>query len=435
MAFRFIHTADIHLDSPLKSLAMRNEELADIVANATRQVLERIVTLCIDEKVDALLIAGDLYDGEQTSMKTARFLASQMRMLDDAGISVFIIRGNHDAQSKITNELTFPKCVHVFGSKSESVVFESSNNDGSALERSVVIHGTSFKKPHAPDSLLPLYKQPDPNAINIGMMHTSLDGQSGHDLYAPCSLSSLHGHGFDYWALGHIHKRAVYKNDTCTVVMPGIPQGRDIGESGHKTVTLVNISDSGEIDIDERFLAVAQFEEVKVALNRVEEWSELQNLIMNEIESAAGNCDAEHLVARVELDGHTSLAWTIKRDADRLKEEILSRLEEEENLWLDKLVINCELPKEDAELSDSEDSPHRELHKLMLKEIKDSDSFKADAMQAFNDLLGALPPGVRDSFGKNEEEIQKRLIELANSGSELVSAALQPKLESDNDAN
>ena len=96
-AYRFVHSADVHLDSPLRSLALRDPRLAEFVGNASRQVFSRIVDLCLDEQVNALLLAGDLYDGEQTSMKTARFLAEQLRRLDAADIEVFIIRGNHDA--------------------------------------------------------------------------------------------------------------------------------------------------------------------------------------------------------------------------------------------------------------------------------------------------------------------------------------------------
>ncbi|MFB2602920.1 exonuclease SbcCD subunit D, partial [Rhizobium phaseoli] len=121
MAYRFVHTADLHLDSPLRSLALRNAELADLVSDASRQALIAIVDLCLEEQVDALVIAGDLYDGEQTSMKTARFLASQLERLHRAGICVFKIRGNHDAMSKIARELVMPDTVKVFGGHAETV--------------------------------------------------------------------------------------------------------------------------------------------------------------------------------------------------------------------------------------------------------------------------------------------------------------------------
>jgi DNA repair protein SbcD/Mre11 len=140
-AYRFVHTADVHLDSPLRSLALRDPRLAEFVGNASRQVFSRIVDLCLDEQVNALLLAGDLYDGEQTSMKTARFLAEQLRRLDAADIKAFIIRGNRDALSKITKELVLPENVHLFGGRADAV--EVSRDRG---ERPITIHGLSFAK-------------------------------------------------------------------------------------------------------------------------------------------------------------------------------------------------------------------------------------------------------------------------------------------------
>src|SRR5205823_8519569 len=142
MAFRFVHTADVHLDSPLRSLALRNPELGELIGNATRRAFVNIVDLCLSEQVNALLLAGDLYDGDQTSMKTARFLSDQLRRLDAAGIKVFIIRGNHDALSKITKELVLPENVHLFGSRADAV--EIPRDRG---ERPIAIHGLSFARP------------------------------------------------------------------------------------------------------------------------------------------------------------------------------------------------------------------------------------------------------------------------------------------------
>ena len=253
-AYRFVHSADVHLDSPLRSLALRDPRLAELVGNASRQVFSRIVDLCLDEQVNALLLAGDLYDGEQTSMKTARFLAEQLRRLDAAGIKVFIIRGNHDALSKITKELVLPENVHLFGGRADAI--EIPRDRG---ERPIAIHGLSFAKPQAPESLLAKYRPPVAGAINIGLMHTSLDGSPPHDVYAPCSTADLLASGFRYWALGHIHKRSTTEGP-CAVVMPGIPQGRDVGEHGPKSVTLASVLDDGSITMEERIVSLAQFE-------------------------------------------------------------------------------------------------------------------------------------------------------------------------------
>ncbi|WP_307278222.1 metallophosphoesterase [Phyllobacterium ifriqiyense] len=267
MPFRFIHTADIHLDSPLRSLSLRDPDLASLIGDATRQALIAIIDLCLEEQVNALIIAGDLYDGDQTSMKTARFLATQMQRLHEAGISVYKIRGNHDALSKITQELVLPPSVKIFGARAEALELRQNGFD-------IAIHGLSFAKPQAPDSLLPKYKPPLPDAVNIGIMHTSLAGASGHDPYGPCNVADLHSSGFDYWALGHIHQRSQHAGQR-TVIMPGMPQGRDINEAGEKTVSLVTIGDDRSISIEERLTSIAQFERLTIDVSKAVEWRDV----------------------------------------------------------------------------------------------------------------------------------------------------------------
>ena len=295
MPFRFVHTADLHLDSPLRSLAMRNGDLAELIGDATRQTLTAIIDLCIDEQVDALIIAGDLYDGDQTSMKTARFLASQMQRLHEAGVATFIIRGNHDAMSRITQELILPQTVTVFGGRSHAV--ELTHGD-----LALSIHGLSFAKPHAPESLLAKYHRPTPDTVNIGLMHTSLAGAPGHDLYAPCKASDLHGWGFDYWALGHVHVRAQHAGDRM-VIMPGMPQGRDVNEAGEKTVTLVTVDDDRSLSVEERATSVAQFERVLVDLSSVATWREAAELIEQGMGVARDRTRSSNLVGRLRLTG------------------------------------------------------------------------------------------------------------------------------------
>ena len=124
MAFRFVHSADLHLDSPLRSLALRDEETASLVAGASRETLVRMIDLCLEEKVDALLLAGDLFDGQLRSMKTAIFFTRQMERLNQAGIRALIVRGNHDAASRLTRLLSLPDNVHMFPARGGSLAIE-----------------------------------------------------------------------------------------------------------------------------------------------------------------------------------------------------------------------------------------------------------------------------------------------------------------------
>ena len=419
-AYRFIHAADVHLDSPLRSLALRTPGLAELIGNATRGAFVRIVDLCLDEQVDALLLAGDLYDGDQTSMKTARFLAEQIWRLHDAGIRVFIIRGNHDALSRITKELTFPDSVKVFGGRAEAVAVDRQGG-----EFPVSIHGLSFAQPHAPESLIGKYKPPVEGAVNIGLMHTSLAGAPGHDLYAPCSLADLHATGFHYWALGHAHKRSTVEG-TRAVVMPGMPQGRDINEFGAKSVTLVTIGDDRSIRIEERVTSIAQFERVSVDVAGIDDWRDLAGALTRAMEQARVGAASEHLVARLRLTGTTPLAWRIWRDLDLLKTEADDRALVIGACWVEKLEVDCRAPG--AVLGPAAD-PLAELGRLIEDEVIQSEVFQAGIAAIAEELRAQLPPECRGIFGSDEAAFKTAIGALAQDGAEEVLARLRAGTE------
>lgn len=420
MAFRFIHAADVHLDSPLRSLALRDPDLAELIGNATRRAFVRIIDLCLDEQVDALLLAGDLYDGDQTSMKTARFLSEQIRRLHEAGIHVFVIRGNHDALSRITKELTFPDSVKVFGGRAEAIVVDRSNGDFP-----VAIHGLSFAQPHAPESLIGKYKLPIEGAVNIGLLHTSLAGAPGHDLYAPCSLADLQATGFRYWALGHVHKRSVVEGK-CAIVMPGMPQGRDINEAGAKSVTLITVADDRSILIEERVTSIAQFERVSIDATRIDDWRDLVGALGRVIERARNGLASEHLVARVHLTGTTPLAWRIRRDLDLLKTEVDDRASMIGACWVERLEVDCKAPGAAAA---SRDHPITELRRLIDEEVIRSDAYQAEAVDIAEELRTQLPQECRNLLGADAAAFKAAVTELVKEGVEDVLARLHAGAE------
>lgn len=418
MPFRFIHTADLHLDSPLRSLAMRNSDLAELVGNATRQALIGIVDLCIDEQVDALIIAGDLYDGDQTSMKTARFLASQMQRLHETGIGTYIIRGNHDALSRITQELILPPSVTLFGGRTHAV-------DVAHGDLALSIHGLSFAKPHAPESLLEKYRRPVPDTVNIGIMHTSLAGAPGHDLYAPCKASDLHAWGFDYWALGHVHVRAQHAGDR-KVIMPGMPQGRDINEAGEKSVTLVTVNDDRSLTIEERATSIAQFERVPVNLSSVATWREAAELIEQAIGLARDRARSAHLVARLRLTGATPLSWQLRRDRDLLLAETEQRAEGLGKTWIEKIEFETTAPGI-APVGGSIADPVLELGELMRSDILHRHGVREAVRDLVKELRDDLPSEARGFSGDDEAAFEALIDQLLTEGSEDMLARLKPE--------
>lgn len=416
MAYRFVHSADIHLDSPLKSLALRNPALASVVGLATRRAFERLVDICLEEEVNALVLAGDLYDGDQTSMKTARFLAEQVGRLHQAGIRVFIIRGNHDAMSGITQELLFPDSVKVFGTSAETVAVHLPPG-----HFPIVFHGLSFARPQAPQGLLEHYHAPIRGAVNIGIMHTSLGGVEGHDVYAPCSLQELQGSGFTYWALGHIHKRSIVCGDT-TVVMPGMPQGRDINESGAKSVTLVTIGDDRSVTVEERLTSIAQFERLVVDISQAEDWRSLVNTLSGALEGKRTEVASEHFVARVQITGASPLTWNIINDMDLLKTELDHRGEAIGKTWIEMI----ELGSGDASMNSGLGSVGAisELARLITTEVINSEAFVLEFKTVAEELRAQMPAELRQAFGANSEDFEKVLNDLKYEGARVAVARL-----------
>jgi len=195
----FLHAADIHLDSPLRGLPDYDGAPIERVRNATRDAFTNMVDLAIDRAVDFVVIAGDLYDGDWRDYSMGLYFVREMARLGKAEIPVFVLHGNHDAESRITKQLTLPETVKVFSAKKpETFKLE---NLGAAL------HGRSFQTQHVHDNLAAEYPEPIAGLFNIGVLHTALTGRVGHEPYAPCSLDDLTSRGYDYWALGHVQNR------------------------------------------------------------------------------------------------------------------------------------------------------------------------------------------------------------------------------------
>lgn len=388
-----------------------------MIGSATRTTFSAIIDLCIDQSVDALLIAGDLYDGDQTSMKTARFLAGELSRLSKAGIRTFIIRGNHDAMSRVTKELVLPEAVRLFGGTPDTMMIERAVGD-----RPVAVHGLSFANPRAPDNLVPRYKPAVADAINIGMLHTSLGGAPGHDSYAPCSAADLAAAGYDYWALGHIHKRAVIEGAS-TIVMPGIPQGRDINEDGPKSVTLVSIDNDRTVTLEEKPLALAEFKRVRIDVTDLTDWPELAHAMTRELETARGNTAAPELVARIELHGATPLAWRMHRDSDLLLEQAKEQGSRIGSIWIEKLAVESDAPLAAERMTGAD--PLIELQSLIADRVLGSAGFEAALDAVSGQLQGQLPTDLRNVFGSDEAATRAALQDLARDGVTEVLARLR----------
>jgi DNA repair exonuclease SbcCD nuclease subunit len=230
--FRFIHAADLHLDSPLHGLDAYDGAPVEQIRGATRRALANLVELAETERAAFVLVAGDLYDGDWRDYNTGLYFVRQMSRLREAGTPVYIIAGNHDAASQITKSLRLPENVRMLSAdRPESVVLEAEG---------VAIHGQSFATRAVTDDLSATYPVRLAGFFNVGLLHTCAEGREGHEPYAPCRIEALVAKGYDYWALGHIHKREILHGDPW-VVFCGNLQGRHIRETGAKGCSLVTV--------------------------------------------------------------------------------------------------------------------------------------------------------------------------------------------------
>ena len=269
-----------------------------------------------------------------------------------------------------------------------------------------------------PESLLPRYPAPLPGAFNIGMMHTSLNGSARHDVYAPCSVGDLDAHGYDYWALGHIHKRADYTGRS-VVVMPGIPQGRDIGEAGAASVTLGILDDAGDLTLQEHSVAALRFERLKVELAGVEDWGQVVAAVTSSLRAAGLTArPEEHLVLRLQLTGNTSLAFRIARDLDQLRQEAVACAEGVNGLWIDKLENRT------SGGGTAETRLPADLVAMVTTDLPKDPALMAALGELARDLVQDLPAELRYLLGDDENTLRRHCASLLVDGT----AQLLPRL-------
>ncbi|MDZ4202839.1 MAG: DNA repair exonuclease [Gallionella sp.] len=382
--FRFLHAADTHIDSPLEGLDAYDGAPVAALRGATRAAFETRVRLALDEKVDFLLLAGDIYDGDWKDFSTGLFFTRQMARLGAAGIPVYMVAGNHDATSVLTLHLTPPDNVHVFSTR----VAESKKVEGLP----VAIHGRGFPQRAVPENLALEYPSPLPGCFNIGLLHTSLTGAPGHDPYAPCSLADLAGKGYQYWALGHVHQPQVLARDPW-VVYPGNLQGRHIREPGARGCRLVTVSDDLEVMAAEfRALDVARWARLELDIADVDALETVHARIGDELRRAASAAEDRLLAARIVLVGATNLHSALKRDLPGLRAECINQAQRvPDGIWIENVEVRTSPRQSLADLAARD-----ELTRIVLETLDQAAAGELALPGEVRDLLKILTPELRE---------------------------------------
>lgn len=383
-SFRFIHTGDIHLDSPLKGLSGQQGAAAERIRTATRTAFDTLVSQAIEEEVDFFVIAGDLYDGDWRDYQTGLFFVKQMGRLAEVGMPAFLLYGNHDAESQITCRLTLPSNVKVFSARKPET-FRLPN-------LSIALHGQSFRQRDVTDNLVTAYPAPVAGCFNIGVLHTGLGGMGGHANYAPCALEELINKGYDYWALAHVHQAAVL-HERPHVVFCGNLQGRHIRESGPKGASLITVEDSQVEAVSPLHADCVRWIHLPVPVDQCAASADAVDLVRGAIEEAvARDAQGRLLACRIELTGQTKLHGELLASADHLLAEARAAALGlgEEAAWIERLVVATKTPEIAASRKDALGDLQR-----MIESAGSDAELQARLASELGDLVRKLPHDVR----------------------------------------
>ncbi len=384
-SFSFIHTADIHLDSPLRGLEGMEGPAVERIRTATRKAFANLITEAVEREVDFVVIAGDLYDGDWRDYQTGLFFVAQMGRLAGAGIPAFVLFGNHDAESQITRRLTLPDNVKIFSAKKpETFVLEDL---GAAL------HGQGYHTRDVTENLAAAYPAPVPGAFNIGVLHTGLGGMEGHANYAPCDVGELVARGYDYWALGHVHQASVI-HERPHIVFPGNLQGRHIRETGPKGGHLITVEDNELTSFEPLRTDVVRWEILKVDAGGCERMSDAVERVRSAIEEAIdGGSDGRMLACRVELSGTATIHESLMVSAEHILAEAraVALGFGEEAAWIERVVVRTK-PLRGEEVDAGEILG--DLHDILSGAAADADLHKL-LRSDLGDMLAKLPADLR----------------------------------------
>lgn len=380
-AFKFLHTADIHLDSPLRGLSRYEGVPVEQVRLATRAALTNLVDIALEESVAFVVIAGDLFDGAWDDFSTGLYFCGAMRRLRDGGIPVYIAYGNHDAESLQTKRLPLPDNVRIFSAKSPETFIDETTG--------VALHGQSYKSRDPGGDLSAAYPAAVEGRLNIGVLHTALEGgRPPHAAYAPCSPGQLASKGYDYWALGHVHTYEVV-SAAPYIVFPGNLQGRNIRECGPKGALLVSVESAAVASVAFAVCDAVRWARVAVdvadcaALHEVE--TRARDALAQAFRDEAGG---RPMVVRVTLSGPTSLHGELVQRLGVLREDVRALATGiSDELWIEKVVLATEVVAAAAA-----DAPEVDEIAGFLGQGVTDVQLRAVLADDFGQLFGRIPP-------------------------------------------
>jgi len=332
---KFVHAADLHIDSPLRGLVRYEGAPVERVRRATRDAFERVIGICLEESAAFLVLAGDVFDGDWKDVGTGLFFVSQLARLREVGCRVLLLRGNHDFE--LTKSLSYPDHVFEFPTAREKA--DRSKFTVRFDAEGVSFHGVSYGAQKVPASLVPYYPAPVEGCLNVGVLHTNANAHREHAAYAPCTVAELAAFGYQYWALGHVHSHAILNREPW-VVYPGNTQGRHARETGAKGCVLVE-ADGTRID-SVQFLPTDSLRYVVTEVNleaeddREELFARVRARLDAIVAASEGRTAAVRLVVRGACRAHAAVSAERESILAQLRADAIDR---GGDVWLEKVQL------------------------------------------------------------------------------------------------
>ncbi|MBL9104603.1 MAG: DNA repair exonuclease [Myxococcales bacterium] len=330
-----VHAADLHIDSPLRGLGRVEGAPTDDLRLATRKAFTRLVDTCLEEQAALLVLAGDVFDGEWRDFNTGLFFVRELARLQAADTQVVMVRGNHDAESVLARHIPLPANVHTFSPDAPET--------REYPRLGLAVHGQSYGSRSVDDNLADAYPDPVPDLLNIGVLHTNAVGDSGHGNYAPCTVGQLVRHGYDYWALGHVHRRQILSRAPW-VVYPGNLQGRHVHESGAKGCTVIRIDDLRIRQVEHRDMDVLRWAEIVVSADNATHLDDVLAQIRVRMQQALAAAGPRPVLARVVVEGTTPLHAALAANAAATLARVRVLAAELGELWTEKILFRTRPP-------------------------------------------------------------------------------------------
>lgn len=402
---RFVHASDLHLDASFGGVDATDEAVAAAFSRSTLEALDRVVALCIDREVDFLVIAGDLYNSADRSLRAEFAFQRAMRRLDDQGIRAFVVHGNHDPADGWSAGLELPRSVVVFSA--HEVERCEVVRDGEVV---CAVYGRSFPSRQVTENLALEYRRQIDDPLAVAVLHTNVGRLAAWDNYAPSTVEDLRAAGMDYWALGHIHLPGRIA-DNPVAVYSGSTQGLNPTEVGPRGCFVVELDGDGA---REEFVETASIRWKNAAIDGsgLFDLEGLRSAVAAVCDAARGETGGRPVVLRVDLTGRSQLHFDLGRPGiltDLLTDLRAEHLAAEPWIWIDRLRDRTR-PFIDLDAVAREEGLRGDLVRLAARWGEDGEGAAAMLDELLAAVLGQLP-GQRE-HGLSPHDIVQRACDL-----------------------